>query len=86
MHFRYELTQSLNSIHTLLYINKLLCAGNVSVFTVLRSHLCIFVRVSVWSLLPPGLAAQHAHAGNVDAYEPPCHQVFEGSQRTHKSV
>lgn len=38
------------------------------------------------SSLPPGLAAQHAHAGNVDAYEPPRHQVFEGSQSAHKRV
>lgn len=38
------------------------------------------------SLLPPGFAAQHTHTGHVDAYEPPRHQVFERSQRTHKSV
>lgn len=44
------------------------------------------MRVLVSSLLPPGLTAQHTHTGHVDAYEPPCHQVFEGSQRTHKSV
>lgn len=68
-------------------INNLLCAGSVSVCTVFHSHsLCVVITVTVWSLLPPGLAAQHAHTGNVDAYEPPRHQVFEGSQSAHKSV
>lgn len=36
--------------------------------------------------LPPRLAAEHAHARHVDAYEPPRHQVLEGSQRSDKSV
>lgn len=70
-----------------LNVNNLLCAGRGSVCTEFYfQSLCIVVSVSVWSLLPPGLAAQHAHTGNVDAYEPPRHQVFEGSQSAHKSV
>lgn len=36
--------------------------------------------------LPPRLAAEHAHAGHVDAYEPPRHQVLERSQRPNKRV
>lgn len=48
--------------------------------------MCSRVCVIASSLLPPGLAAQHAHAGDVDAYVPPRHQVFEGGERAHKSV
>lgn len=67
--------------------NNLLCAGSVSVCTVSHSRSsCIVVSVAVWSSLPPGLAAQHAHTGDVDAYEPPSHQVFEGRQSAYKSV
>lgn len=36
--------------------------------------------------LPPRLATQHAHAGHVDANEPPRHQVLKGGQRTYKRV
>lgn len=46
----------------------------------------VFVCVTPSSSLPPRLAAQHAHAGHVDAYEPPRHQVLEGGQRAHKGV
>lgn len=38
------------------------------------------------TLLSPWLAAEHAHASHVDAYQPPRHQVFKGSQRSYKSV
>lgn len=38
------------------------------------------------SSLPPRLAAQHAHAGYVDANEPPRHQVLGRGQRAYKSV
>lgn len=38
------------------------------------------------SSLPPRLPTQHTHAGHVDAYEPPRHQVLKGSQRPYKSV
>lgn len=44
---------------------------------------------AVWtptSSLPPRLAAQHAHAGHVDANEPPRHQVLKRGQRAYKSV
>lgn len=48
--------------------------------------MCWVCVLCVGALLPPGLAAQHTHAGHVDAYEPPRHQVLEGSQSAHKSV
>lgn len=77
-------------VHT--YIHPLLILISYDVLAVsvcaldFTPSLCVAVRVTVWSLLPPGLAAQHAHTGNVDAYEPPRHQVFEGRQSAHKRV
>lgn len=47
---------------------------------------CMRVCVTCQSSLPPRLAAQHAHTGHVDAYEPPRHQVLKWSQRSYKSV
>lgn len=72
-----------------LYNNNLLCAECEWVFrnkACLCFCCCMGVCVTATSSLPPRLAAQHAHAGHVDAYEPPRHQVLERCQRSHKSV
>lgn len=91
---RYYLTQNLwaymQSWHfVFLYNNNLLCAECEKVFgnkVCLCFYCCVGVCVTATSSLPPRLAAQHAHAGHVDAYEPPRHQVLERGQRAHKSV
>ena len=59
----------------------------VSDWVCVSVYVCVCVcEVQVKSSLPPWLAAEHAHAGHVDADEPPGHQVFEGGQRSYESV